>query len=85
MSYLEGAATQDFIYVDDVHRIMRASTMFSPTLLMQELKLSIPSYHTAWIRDKSYYTWLFARDGVVQALALRQWQAYVEFSILYGS
>jgi predicted metalloendopeptidase len=85
MSYLEGAATQDFVYVDDVHRIMRASTMFSPTLLMQELKLSIPSYHTAWIRDKSYYTWLFARDGVVQSLALSQWQAYVEFSILYGS
>jgi predicted metalloendopeptidase len=85
MTYLEGAATQDFVYVDDVHRIMRASTMFSPTLLMQELKLSIPSYHTAWIRDKSYYTWLFARDGVIQSLTLRQWQAYVQFSILYGS
>lgn len=85
MSYLEGAATQDFVYVDDVHRIMRASTMFSPTLLMQELKLSIPSYHTAWIRDKSYYTWLFARDGVIQSLTLRQWQAYVQFSVLYGS
>lgn len=85
MTYLEGTAIQDFCYVDDIHRLMRASTAFSPTLLMQELKLTIPSYHTAWIRDKAYYAWLFSRDGPIQSLTLRQWQAYVQFSILYGS
>jgi hypothetical protein len=85
MAYLEGRAPQDFVYVDDVHRLMRMSPVFSPTILMQELKLTIPSYSTAWIRDKSYYTWLFSRDGPIQSISVRQWNAYVQFSVLYSS
>jgi predicted metalloendopeptidase len=85
VNYLKGPEfNKDTAYVDDVFKLMRVQ--FGVTKLMRNLGLTtFPSYHTAWIRSKVYYRWLFGSFGPMQRANLEQWKAYVEFSILYST
>ena len=84
-NYLSGPLfIQDIVYVNDVMRLMHIS--FDGATFIQQLGLSFPDYHLAWIRDKHFYMWFFGNFGPVKSNdRLGQWKAYVEYSILYNT
>lgn len=57
-------------------------------------KATFSTRHPVWVRDKTYYQWFFSSVGPLQEQqttygsedrVMRQWKAYVEFSVLYGT
>lgn len=88
VSYLEGPNIhKDFVYVQDVHRIMR-SPRFDLDAFYRELGTAVPdfpAYGSAWIRTSAFYRWFFGSFGPLRPQALEQWRAYIEYGIVYAT